>query len=70
MINGLSDHIEAPAAIPPVPNEQNGGFLPERVGTLTGRDIRGLPVKYPAFLTISRTGSVALMKFGSQSEET
>jgi len=32
--------------------------------------IRGLPGKYPAILNISRTGRVALMQLGSQSEET
>jgi len=65
----VSDHIHAPTALPPVPNEQNGGFLPERVGTLMGREIQGLSRKYLAVLNISRTGCVTL-KLGSQSEET
>ena len=32
--------------------------------------IQGLSGKYPAILNISRTGHVALMQLGSQSEET
>jgi hypothetical protein len=32
--------------------------------------IQGLSRKYPAILNISRTGRVALMQLGSQSEET
>jgi len=32
--------------------------------------IRGLSGKYPAIFNIPRTGGVALMKLGSQSEET
>jgi len=36
---------------------------------LNGR-VRGLSGKDPSILNISRTGSVALMKLGSQSEET
>jgi hypothetical protein len=66
----MSDHIHAPAALPPVPNEQNSGFIPERIGTITGRAIRGPSGKYSAILNISRTGKVAFMKLGSQSEET
>jgi len=69
-----SDNYPSPNIICPVPCDYNHSHTPKGAHNLhkITKDLhmRGLSGKYPAILNISRTGRVALIYLGSQSEET